>query len=426
MEASDLVSASNGLEYLPAFLTSLAIGLFVGLERERSPAAKAGLRTFALTALLGTLLALLSEYMESPWLLAAGLLAVAGLIVSAYLDGSRTDDPGTTTQAALLLCFGLGALVWFGFGALAVLLAVAMTLLLHFKPELQNISKSLTRQDLQSILQFAVLSFVILPVLPNRDFGPFETLNPYQTWLMVVLISGLSLAGYVSLRFVGQRFGAPLLGFFGGMVSSTATTLIYARHARSNENLGKLAVVVIMIANLVVLIRLAVVSSLVAPGIAPHLVPVLAGGLVAGSLLTFFWWRRIGAEGEFPMPEMKNPTEIRTALTFAALYAVISLISAWLVDLSGSSGLYLLAFISGLTDVDAISISMLRLFDQGKLTPDVTVATIAIAYLSNLLFKFGLMMSIGGRTLARLSAPAAAATALGMILALFAGVSLSG
>ncbi len=426
MEASDLVSASNGLEYLPAFLTSLAIGLFVGLERERSPAAKAGLRTFALTALLGTLLALLSEYMESPWLLAAGLLAVAGLIVSAYLDGSRTDDPGTTTQAALLLCFGLGALVWFGFGALAVLLAVAMTLLLHFKPELQNISKSLTRQDLQSILQFAVLSFVILPVLPNRDFGPFETLNPYQTWLMVVLISGLSLAGYVSLRFVGQRFGAPLLGFFGGMVSSTATTLIYARHARSNENLGKLAVVVIMIANLVVLIRLAVVSSLVAPGIAPHLVPVLAGGLVAGSLLTFFWWRRIGAEGEFPMPEMKNPTEIRTALTFAALYAVISLISAWLANLSGSSGLYLLAFVSGLTDVDAISISMLRLFDQGKLTPDVTVATIAIAYLSNLLFKFGLMMSIGGRTLARLSAPAAAATALGMILALFAGVSLSG
>ena len=426
MEASDLVSASNGLEYLPAFLTSLAIGLFVGLERERSPAAKAGLRTFALTALLGTLLALLSEYMESPWLLAAGLLAVAGLIVSAYLDGSRTDDPGTTTQAALLLCFGLGALVWFGFGALAVLLAVAMTLLLHFKPELQNISKSLTRQDLQSILQFAVLSFVILPVLPNRDFGPFETLNPYQTWLMVVLISGLSLAGYVSLRFVGQRFGAPLLGFFGGMVSSTATTLIYARHARSNENLGKLAVVVIMIANLVVLIRLAVVSSLVAPGIAPHLVPVLAGGLVGGSLLTFFWWRRIGAEGEFPMPEMKNPTEIRTALTFAALYAVISLISAWLANLSGSSGLYLLAFVSGLTDVDAISISMLRLFDQGKLTPDVTVATIAIAYLSNLLFKFGLMMSIGGRTLARLSAPAAAATALGMILALFAGVSLSG
>lgn len=426
MEASDLVSASNGLEYLPAFLTSLAIGLFVGLERERSPAAKAGLRTFALTALLGTLLALLSEYMESPWLLAAGLLAVAGLIVSAYLEGSRTDDPGTTTQAALLLCFGLGALVWFGFGALAVLLAVAMTLLLHFKPELQNISKSLTRQDLQSILQFAVLSFVILPVLPNRDFGPFETLNPYQTWLMVVLISGLSLAGYVSLRFVGQRFGAPLLGFFGGMVSSTATTLIYARHARSNENLGKLAVVVIMIANLVVLIRLAVVSSLVAPGIAPHLVPVLAGGLVAGSLLTFFWWRRIGAEGEFPMPEMKNPTEIRTALTFAALYAVISLISAWLANLSGSSGLYLLAFVSGLTDVNAISISMLRLFDQGKLTPDVTVATIAIAYLSNLLFKFGLMMSIGGRTLARLSAPAAAATALGMILALFAGVSLSG
>ena len=170
MDASALATANKGLEFLPAFLTSMAIGLFVGLERERSPAAKAGLRTFALTALLGTLLALLSEHMDSPWLLAAGLLAVAGLIVSAYLDAPRTEDPGTTTQAALLLCFGLGALVWFGYSTLAVLLAVAMTLLLHFKPELQSISKSLSRLDLQSILQFAVLSFVILPVLPNRNF----------------------------------------------------------------------------------------------------------------------------------------------------------------------------------------------------------------------------------------------------------------
>lgn len=418
MDASALASANEGLEYFPAFLTSLAIGLFVGLERERSPAAKAGLRTFALTALLGTLLALLSEHMESPWLLAAGLVAVAGLIIGAYLGSPRTEDPGTTTQAALLLCFGLGALVWFGYSALAVMLAVAMTLLLHFKPELQNISKSLSRQDLQSILQFAVLSFVILPVLPNRDFGPFDTLNPYQTWLMVVLISGLSLAGYVSLRFVGQRYGAPLLGFFGGLVSSTATTLIYARHGRNNESLRRLAVVVILIANLVVLVRLAVVSSFVAPAITPHLVPVLAGGLIAGALLTFFWWHRISTAGELPMPEMNNPTEIRTALTFAALYAVISLVSAWLANLTGSGGLYLLAFVSGLTDVDAISISMLRLFDQGKLTPDVTVMTITIAYLSNLLFKFGLVMSIGGGSLARLSAPATAATALGMILVL--------
>ena len=421
MDSTPLLSDPNGLEYLPAFVTSLAIGLLVGLERERSPSAKAGLRTFALTSLLGTLLALLSEQTESPWLLAAGLISIAGLIVSAYLVDKPAEDPGTTTQAALLLCFGLGAMVWFGFSALAVLLAVVMTVLLHFKPELQSISKNLTRRDLQSILQFAVLSFIILPVLPDRDFGPFETLNPYQTWLMVVLISGLSLAGYVALRFVGQRYGAPLLGFFGGLVSSTATTLIYARHARNNENLGRLAVVVILIANLVVLVRLAVVSSLVAPAIAPHLLPVLAGGLGAGAVLTFLWWRRISTAGEFPMPDMNNPTEIKTALTFAALYAVVSLISAWLANLTGSHGLYLLAFVSGLTDVDAISLSMLRLFDQGKLTPDVTVMTITIAFLSNLLFKFGLVMSIGGRNLARLSAPAVLATALGMIAVLFFG-----
>ena len=417
MELATL-AAGNGLEYLPAFATSLAMGLLIGLERERSPAAKAGLRTFALTAVLGTLLALLSQKTGSPWILVGGLLAVGAMIIGAYINDSEDKDPGTTTQAALLMCFGLGAIVWYGYGALAVMLAIVMTILLHFKPELQNMSKNLSRLDLQSILQFAVLSFIILPILPDRDYGPYETLNPYQTWLMVVLISGLSLSGYVALRFIGQRFGAPLLGFFGGLVSSTATTLVYARHARSNANLGKLAVVVILIANLVVLVRLGVVSSIVAPAILPHILPVLAGGLLFGTVVTFLWWRRISMVGEFPIPEITNPTEIRTALSFAALYALVLLVSSWLSDISGSRGLYLLAFASGLTDVDAISLSMLRLFDQGKLGPDQTVITMAIAYLSNLLFKFGLVIMIGGKALARDSAPALAAIACGMVGAL--------
>ena len=417
MELATL-AAGNGLEYLPAFATSLAMGLLIGLERERSPAAKAGLRTFALTAVLGTLLALLSQKTGSPWILVGGLLAVGAMIIGAYINDSEDKDPGTTTQAALLMCFGLGAIVWYGYGALAVMLAIVMTILLHFKPELQNMSKNLSRLDLQSILQFAVLSFIILPILPDRDYGPYETLNPYQTWLMVVLISGLSLSGYVALRFIGQRFGAPLLGFFGGLVSSTATTLVYARHARSNANLGKLAVVVILIANLVVLVRLGVVSSIVAPAILPHILPVLAGGLLFGTVVTFLWWRRISMVGEFPIPEITNPTEIRTALSFAALYALVLLVSSWLSDISGSRGLYLLAFASGLTDVDAISLSMLRLFDQGKLGPDQTVITMAIAYLSNLLFKFGLVIMIGGKALARDSAPALAAIACGMLGAL--------
>ena len=225
----------TGLEQLMNFLTSLGIGLLIGLERERSPAAKAGLRTFALVAMFGTLAAFVSDRAASPWLLGAGLLAVGAMIIAAYLQHKPDDgDPGTTTVAALLTCYGLGALVWFGFSTIAVMVAIVTTILLYFKAELHGITRSLTRRDLVSMLQFAVLSFIVLPILPDRNFGPYGALNPYQVWLMVVLISGVSLAGYLALRAIGERHGAPLLGLFGGLVSSTATTLVYARNGRDN------------------------------------------------------------------------------------------------------------------------------------------------------------------------------------------------
>lgn len=402
MGIGDFFSRGNGLEHVPAFLTSLTIGLLIGLERERSPVAKAGLRTFTLTALLGTLTALLASKADSPWILAAGFIAVAAMIVSAYLEGPPIEDPGTTTEAALVFCFGLGAMVWYGETTLAVMLAIVTTILLHYKPELQSLSKSLSRTDLQSVLQFAVLSFVILPILPNRDFGPYAALNPYQVWLMVVLISGVSLAGYAALRLVGQRYGAPLLGVFGGLASSTATTLVYARHGKSGEKFSRLAAVVIMIASLVVLVRLAVLSSVVSPRIVGYMLPVLAGGLLLGGSVTYLLWRNINRDGDLPMPDITNPTEIKVSLSFGLLYAIVLVCAAWLSDYAGSGGLYALALVSGLTDVDAITLSSLRLFELGKLNPEQTVSAITIAYLANMGFKLGLVAIVGGMTLARL------------------------
>lgn len=403
----------HGLEYLPAFATSLAIGLLIGLERERSPAAKAGLRTFGLVAMLGTLLALIADRMGSDWILPAGFIAVAAMIVSAYIGDGDGEDPGTTTQVALLLCFGLGAAIWYGYSELAIMLAITTAILLHYKPELQSMTRSLSRSDLQSILQFAVLSFIVLPVLPDRDYGPYDALNPYQIWWMVVLISGVSLAGYVALRAVGQRYGAPLLGFLGGLVSSTATTLVYARYGRNSAFSG-LAVVVILIANLVVLVRLGVISGMVAPEVLPYLLPILASGFLVGAVAAFYWWQRMRQGNELPMPEIKNPTELKAALSFAALYAVVLLAAAWLSDIAGSRGLYLLAFVSGLTDVDAISLSSLRLFHQGKLMADQAVTSIVIAYLSNLVFKFGLLAVIAGKALAWRVAVGMSAVAIGI------------
>jgi len=411
----------NNIEALPQFLTSLAIGLLIGLERERNPSAKAGLRTFALVALFGTMSALLSTKLGSPWLLIAGLLAVAGMIVAANLNNPREEnDPGTTTVVALVLCYGLGAMIWYGLAKLAVMLAIGITALLYFKPELRGLSQKLTRRDLVAVLQFSVLTFIVLPILPDQNYGPYGAFNPHQAWLMVVLISGIGLAGYTALHVVGTRYGAPLLGFFGGLVSSTATTMIYAKHGKSNPVMSNLAASVIVIASMVVLVRLMVVSAVVAFGALPGLLPVLAGGLVFGLMVALYNWRKMSKATELYIPETSNPAELHTAIGFGLLYVAVLLGAAWMADIAGSQGLYAVALASGLTDVDAITLSSLRLFNLGQLTEQQTVTAIALAVLANLAFKFGMVVFIGGWALARQVAIGFGAIACGVLLGLFA------
>jgi len=420
---------NNGIEALPQFLTSLAIGLLIGLERERTPSAKAGLRTFALVALFGTLSALLSTKLGSPWLLIAGLLAVAGMIIAAYHNKpseplrqaqDRENDPGTTTVIALLLCYGLGAMIWYGLAELAVMLAIGITALLYFKPELRGISQRLTRRDLVAVLQFSVLTFIVLPILPDQDYGPYHAFNPHQAWLMVVLISGISLVGYTALHAVGTRYGAPLLGFLGGLVSSTATTLLYAKNSKNNPIISHLAASVIVIASMVVLLRLLVLSAVVAYGTLPGLFPVLAGGFLFGLIVALYNWRKMDKATELNIPETSNPAELHTAIGFGLLYVVVLLVAAWMEALAGSRGLYVVALVSGLTDVDAITLSSLRLFNLGQLSEHQTVTAIALAFISNIAFKFGMVVFIGGWNLAKLVATGFVAMACGVLLGLFA------
>ena len=403
------------LAYLPRFITSLAIGLLIGLERERSPAAKAGLRTFALVALFGAVAAMLSEKTGSPWLLTGGLLVIGLMMIAAYWrEQEETADPGTTTVAAIVLCYGLGAMIWHGYSTLAVMLAIATTVLLYFKTELHGITQNLSRRDLTSMLQFAVLTFIILPVLPNSNFGPYDAFNPHHIWLMVVLISGVSLAGYVALRFAGPRHGPTLVGLIGGLASSTATTLIYARRSRGDEALGQMAVVVILLANLVVLLRLSVLGAVVSPTILPQLLPVLGSGLVLGLGAAAYWWHKLSQQSAVLMPEVGNPTEMRAAVGFGLLYAVVLFFAAWLSDIAGNGGLYVVALVSGLTDVDAITLSSLRLFELGKLQATEAVAAIALGIMSNIGFKLGLVFFIGGPLLAKRCAVGMIATAAGI------------
>lgn len=390
------------LVFLPRYIAALAIGLLMGLERERNPSAKAGLRTFALTALFGVLASHLAEKTGTPWLIVAGLLLAGGMIIAAYLrQPVESGDPGTTTVSAVLVCYGLGVLCWLDELQLAAMLGIGSTVLLYFKAELRGISQTLTRRDLISILQFAVLSLIVLPLLPNRGYGPYGVLNPHQIWWMVVLISGISLAGYAALRIVGQNRGTLLIGLLGGLVSSTATTLTFSRHARDNEAMSRLAIVVIVLANLVVLARLAVVVGVLSGAMFVKLAPILAAGLLTGGLAAWYGLHKLKPSGEAPELTVSNPTEIRAAVTFGLLYALVLMASAWLSDMAGPRGLYAVAAASGLTDVDAITLSTLRLVSLQGITASEAVVAILLAFVANLVFKSGLVWTIGGWKMAR-------------------------
>jgi uncharacterized membrane protein (DUF4010 family) len=415
---SQFISA-QGFTYLQAFSVSLGIGLLMGLERERMPDSPAGLRTFALIALFGSVCGLLAQSLQAPWISVIGILIVGAVMIAAYV---KDEEPGATTTIAAILCCSYGTLVWLGHMTTAGMLGVVTTALLYFKAELRTISEKLTRKDIVSVLQFGALTLVVLPILPNTDMGPYKAFNPYQTWWMVVLISGLSLAGYAALRLFGQAHGAPILGIMGGMASSTATTMVFSKRVATNANLTRMAGVVILMANLVVLVRLSLYAGALERKLLPYLIPPLALGFLLGLVMMFYAWKTLGSSDADDKPEIEvsNPAEIKTAVFFGALYGFILLVTSALQDVAGTAGLFVIAFVSGLTDVDAITLSSIRLFGIGKINADAAATSILVAALANLGFKLGLVWFIGGRALFR-----PVAIGFGLIAAgILAGIAL--
>lgn len=398
---------------------ALALGLLIGFERERSEAPLAGLRTFPLVALLGALSALLAASF-GPWLPAAGLVSLALLIVSGNALRSRAPSdahPGITTEVALLLTFVLGVGLANGLLEPCVVLAGAVAVLLHGKERLHSLVRRLSEEDLLVLFRFVLIALVVLPVLPDRAYGPFEVLNPREIWWMVVLIVGIGLASYVAYRLFGQRAGTLLAGILGGLISSTATTASYARRARRAPELASLGARVVLIASSVVFARLVVLIAVVAPAHAAALLsPIVMLGVVF-ALIAWAAGSRRGAQ-ELPLEHAEQAAELRPALLFGLVYAgVLFAVAAARHYVAGTSALYGVAALSGLTDVDAITLSTARLVDAGRLEEATAWRLIVVATLSNLVFKSALAFVLGGRALG-------ARLALGFGLGLVAGALL--
>lgn len=374
---------------------SLGLGLLVGLQRQRAESELAGIRTFPLITLLGTICALMSLQLGG-WILAAGFVALAALVLSANrakLEAGRVD-PGMTTEVAILLMYGIGAYIILGELPVAVTITGAVVILLHLKQPMHRLVEKLGERDLHAIMQLALISLVILPVLPNRAFGPFGVLNPFQIWLMVVLIVSISLAAYVAYKLLGEDTGTLLAGLLGGAISSTATTVSFARRTRTTPNAAAVAAVVIMIAAGVSFARVIVEVALVAPGALYVIGPPLAVELIWIAVLTAIIWP-FGKREAMALQEPQNPAELKSALIFGALYAIIIFGVAATKHYLGSRGLYFAAVISGLTDMDAITLSTAQLVKADRLAAGIGWRIILIAAISNTLFKGLLVLSLG-------------------------------
>ena len=386
---------------------SLGLGLLIGLQRERHPNDIAGFRTFPLVALTGTVCGQLAAPLGG-WVVAAGYLAIAAVVYIGNLSKIHAgqNDPGITTEVAVLLMFGIGVYVAVGPPQAAVAVTGAMAVLLHLKEQLHRLAQRIGDRDFLAIIQFVLVTLVILPVLPDRGYGPWGVLNPREIWWMVVLVIGLSLAGYVGLKLLGARAGVIAGGALGGMVSSTATTVSFARRAAAGEVAVPVAARIALIASAMVYVRVLAEIAVVAPGLV---------GRAAGPLLTMLvlllvlaaagWWRERGRGDEEEVGEVSNPAQMRTALVFGALYAVVLLATAWARRHFGSGGLYAVAGISGLVDVNAITLSTARLGREGGAPADLVWRVVLLATLANMAFKGAVVGVLGSWALARRLAP---------------------
>ena len=406
MEPNDLTS--DAIHFGIAAL----LGTLVGIEREkhrRERKAKteqsAGLRTFILLALLGACSAWISRAFDSYWILAVGFLITGAFVVAGYVVTTRGQRPavGLTTEIAAIIVFVLGAIVMLGGAEIAIALAVVTTAVLAYKDPMHGFVKQLGWNDVYSGLQLLIATFIALPLLPDKPIDPWGALNPYELWLLVVLISGLSLVGYALTRWLGPGKGALLTGLAGGLVASTAVTVSFAREARTNPTNTMAFASGILVAWAVMFVRVLVVVTIVNRTLlGPLFVPFVTMALVASAAAAFIYLRSLqDGQGVSAKQDLRvnNPFSVTSAAKFAAFFAVVLVAVKVAQDNFSDSGVYVVAALAGLTDVDAITLSMAEFAKTG----DVRVAVIAIviAALVNTAVKCGIALVLGGRDLGK-------------------------
>lgn len=396
---------------------ALGLGLLVGMQREKHTKDQiAGVRTFTLISVLGVVAGFLTELYENPFILPILGMAMAAMLITANIIKQKQQQDlsfGQTTEMAALLMFAVGAYLVVGDQFVGIIMGATIAILLYVKQHLHKFISDLEEKDVSAIMILAGISLIILPILPDKTFGPFNVLNFKNIWLMVTLIVGISVIGYFIYKFIGKKYGILSNGILGGIISSTATTVSYARFTKKTKDIHKASAFVIFAAASVSLVRVMIEIAAVIPGkIGKVVLPIVALFLlmICLSVILFYLINKESTSDEMPKPE--NPAQIKSALMFGAIYAIILLAVAFTEQELGNEGLYIAAFVGGLANKDAITLSLSQSIGSG-LDTNFGWRLIVIASLSNFLFKIVLCSILGTRQLTKW-------------VALFFGVSIVG
>jgi uncharacterized membrane protein (DUF4010 family) len=388
------------LQILQKFAISLILGALVGVERQFSKTddqvslSAIGLRTFIFLSLLGTTSALIADKVGALFfgIAFAGVFTMIG--IGYIVVTRRSQDVGMTTEASALLVFMIGSLVWWDMRELAIALAVAVTVFLSLKETLHEWAHRIEREDIFAALKFAIITFIILPILPNKVYGPFNAFNPHEIWLIVVLISGIGFVGYILLKILGPTRGIGLVGLLGGLVSSTAVTLSFSRRSKQEPTLFSAFALAIVLASTIMFPRILFEIWVINPKLMPSLIPPIAILTATGAVFSLWYYLRARRKLRTEPVKFRNPLDFSMAVKFGLLYAIILFAAQIARHYAGEGGLMAVSVLSGVTHIDAIVLSIARM---AKLELDAHTATraIVLATLSNTLFKAILIWILG-------------------------------
>jgi len=391
-------------QILKAFFISALLGFIIGLERNVSFVSEkeegfAGSRTFALISMLGFLSAWINEKIDYFLLISFFIVGIVTAIAY-FLKVTHYSKQGTTTHIAVLITFSVGVMMQVGLYHYAIAISVFTVLILNLKTKLKKIENSLTLKEVNAGILLLIMSFVLLPILPNKNIGPYELFNPYKTWLMAIIIASLSFIGYLGIKFFGEKRGILFTAAAGGFVSSTAVTASMSAMFKNTQTNLYTNLSAIAIANTLMFARVVIEVYITNSYLVKMLFIPYLFAFVYGIWFSYYFYKKSTSNISTSLNKLeKNPLELAEAVKFAIIFAIIYALVEFSNKHFGNAGLYIISFISGFTDVDAITLSLGELSKSSLLLSSAAIG-IVTASISNTVTKFFIVVFFS-RTLAK-------------------------